>query len=85
MMKEFVIVYNRSSGVAHVRCFNNPELALEWRMALEADTEPNEEVAHISSSSLESLQISHSRYFMQDDVTFEAVDSSPELPKFMAV
>ncbi|WP_257182695.1 hypothetical protein [Corynebacterium cystitidis] len=76
-MEDFLITYHRKSGEVHVRRFTNPDLALEWRIALERQhTGPHEEVALISSDSLDKLKRSHSRYFMRGKATIEDVDEN---------
>ena len=64
-MAEFVITYKRRSGESFIKQVSDSAEALKERLRREAAIhDPEIEIAHISSPSLESLKKSHSRYFM---------------------
>lgn len=64
-MAEFVITYKRRLGESFIKQFSDSAEALKVRLRREAAIhDPEIEITHISSPSLESLKKSHSRYFM---------------------
>lgn len=64
-MADFIIIYKRNSGESFIEQFSDSTQALKERLRREAAIDdPDIEIAHISSPSLESLKKSHSRYFM---------------------
>ena len=64
-MTDFIIIYKRRSGESFIKQFSDSTQALKERLRREAAIyDPDIEIAHISSPSLESLKKSHSRYFM---------------------
>lgn len=64
-MADFIITYKRNSGESFIEQFSDSTQALKERLRREAAIDdPDIEIAHISSPSLESLKESHSRYFM---------------------
>lgn len=63
-MPGFVIEFNRRTRERRVRQFDTPQEAMQCRLRLEAErTDPDIEVATLTSTSLETLQRTHSRYF----------------------
>ena len=64
-MTDFIITYKRRSGESFIKQFSDSTQALKERLRREAAIDdPDIEIAHISTPSLESLKKSHSRYFM---------------------
>jgi hypothetical protein len=67
-MPGFVIEYNRRTRAHCVTEFASLHEAMEYRLALEAGrTDLDVEIAALSSKSLETLQQTHSRYFVDDE------------------
>ncbi|PKZ64487.1 hypothetical protein CYJ73_16575 [Gordonia terrae] len=68
-MNGYVIEFNRRTLERRVHEFADRKEALKCRFALERDrTDGNWEIASLLSSSLETLQQTHSRYFSGKDV-----------------
>ena len=64
-MTDFIITYKRRSGESFIKQFSDSTQALKERLRREAAIDdPDIEIAHISTPSLESLKKSHSRYFI---------------------
>jgi hypothetical protein len=75
-LQNFVIEFDRRSGDRHVTEVEIPHLAMELRLQLEAaQVDKNIEIAALSSTSLETLQRTHSRYFMGKERSFVGVGS----------
>lgn len=69
-MPGYVIEYNRRTRANRVTKFASLHEAMKYRLALEVGrTDPDIEIAAVSSKSLETLQQTHSRYFVDGKQT----------------
>ena len=62
-MKNFLVTYDRKSGVASVDNYDSLAEANEARILAEDAIKGDVEIVALSADSIESLHISHSRYF----------------------
>jgi hypothetical protein len=62
-MKPYLIVYNRRSGAKTVKEYANPAAAMKERLHLEVGADADTEIVVLSSDSIESLRVTHARYF----------------------
>lgn len=66
-MVGFLVTYNRRTGAGQVEEFgglDGPRRAFERRLQLESERQnPDIEIAALSSDSLDTLKVTHSRYF----------------------
>jgi hypothetical protein len=58
-MKPYLIVYNRRSGAKTVKEY----AAMKERLHLEVGADADTEIVVLSSDSIESLRVTHARYF----------------------
>jgi hypothetical protein len=62
-MKPYLVIYNRRSGDKTIQEFANPAAAMKERLRLETNSDADTEIVVLSSDSIESLRITHARYF----------------------
>lgn len=68
-MPNFVIEFNRKTRDRRVQEFSGAREAMEHRLELEAErTDLNLEIVALTSESLETLMMTHSRYFTGNEL-----------------
>jgi len=71
-MPGFLIEYNRRTGEWHAQEFSGPtghKDALEARLLREQErTNPDVEIASLNGDSLETIKMTHSRYFQGEEL-----------------
>lgn len=69
-MRGFVIEFNRRTRSRRVRSFPNAREAMDYRLQCEQLRENDDiEVVALSSTSIDTLRRTHSRYFTGEDLT----------------
>lgn len=64
-MKHWLIIYNRREGrLLSCDPFEDSRAALAERFRLECDAHPDVEIVVLGADSLETLKVTHGRYFM---------------------
>lgn len=69
LVQAFVIEFNRRTRTRRVRELDDARAAIQYRLQREGErSDPDVEIVALTSTSLESLQRTHSRYFTGEDI-----------------
>ena len=77
IMPQYIVIYDRKSGEAHIREFKGEgasDAALAARFDAERHAKPNEEIASLTASSIDELRRTHSRYFQSSNEMFDSLE-----------